>query len=91
MNNIDLIKEDLKNTVITGTEDEIVDKYYDEVHRIAEKYGYEANTCDFDWERIYNKGYQSKENWDDEYIISLEYKMKELENSMCELRIKICE
>lgn len=69
--NIELMKKELKTIAIIGTENDIVNKYYSEVCKIAEKYGYEANIHDFGEERIYNKGYKDKGNWDSEYIMAV--------------------
>lgn len=52
------LKEEIKGIEIIDTEDKILDRYYDMLHEVAEKYGFEANTTDFDYERLYPKDYE---------------------------------
>lgn len=67
--------------IVSDDEKEAEQEYYQELKRIAEKHGYEANTCDFDFERIYNRGYEDKEDWEDEYICSVEQEIEVNEKS----------
>lgn len=46
--------------------------YSEELNNILKDFNLEANILDFDFDRLYNTGYEDKENWDDEYIGSLE-------------------
>lgn len=52
------LKEEIEKIEIIGTENEVADKYYNILHELAKKYGFEANTTDFDYERLYPIGYQ---------------------------------
>lgn len=62
--------EKLKKVLIGKEFEE--NNYYDELTKIASQFGLETNTCDFDNERIYNKGYENKECWEDELVAVVE-------------------
>lgn len=63
---------DLKNIKVTGTEYGGEQKICKEIEKVCENNDVEADCFDFDFIRIYKKGYQETQNWDTEYIGSLE-------------------
>lgn len=65
--------EKLKDALIDKMFEE--EDYYDGLKSIVSKFGLEANTCDFDDERIYKKGYEEKEDWEAEEVayISIQF------------------
>jgi hypothetical protein len=83
MSDIDLMKEELKNIIVTGTKDEIIQKYYEKVHKLAKKYGCKANN-------------DNEDSWNNKDVISLEYEMEELEENnegelIYKLIVNVCE
>lgn len=46
--------------------------YNKELNNLVKEFHLEANTCDFDFDRLYHIGYEEKENWDDEYVCSIQ-------------------
>lgn len=57
--------------VLVGKEFEEED-YYKELKNLVKGFGLEVNTCDFDNERIYNTGYEEKEDWESELVACIE-------------------
>ena len=49
----------------------IEENYNKELNKLVKEFDLEANTCDFDFDRLYKIGYEKKENWDDEYVASI--------------------
>lgn len=64
--------EELKNTLIGKIFEE--ENYYQALKNIVGEFDLEVNTCDFDNERVYQKGYENKENWEDELIAHIDKK-----------------
>lgn len=50
----------------------IDENYNKELNNLVKEFDLEANTCDFDFDRLYRAGYEKKENWDDEYVCSIQ-------------------
>lgn len=46
--------------------------YAEEVSKLLQNLDVEVNTTDFDIDRIYKKGYEGSDNWDEHYICSLD-------------------
>lgn len=66
------LKNELKDIKIISMMCDLEEKIYEKINSICEKYGVEANCYDFDYSRVYKKGYDTKENWDDYYLFSVD-------------------
>lgn len=64
--------EELKDTLVGKIFEE--EDYYCGLKSIVEKFDLEVNVYDFDGERIYQKGYESKENWENELVACVDKK-----------------
>ena len=42
------------------------------LNNMLKDFNVEVNLCDFDFDRVYKAGYEAKEDWDTEYIASME-------------------
>ena len=67
------MKNKLKLALV-GQEFKLED-YSDGLNNLLKEFGIEANTWDFDFDRLYNAGYEEKEDWDAEYIGSLDIEL----------------
>ena len=65
------LKEELK-TLLVGKEFSEDDYRETVLNDMLNDFNAEVNLCDFDFDRIYKAGYECKENWDTEYIASIE-------------------
>lgn len=64
-------------------EEFVEDEYESDLNYILGQNGMELNSVDFDYDRIYNKGYLYNEDWSINFVASIEkeYFEKEIENN----------
>ena len=48
------------------------ENYTYEINALVRNLGVQVNTSSFDFDRIYNAGYGNKEDWNEDYIASIE-------------------
>ena len=65
------LKEELK-TLLVGKEFKEDDYNETLLNNMLKDFNVEVNLCDFDFDRVYKAGYEAKEDWDTEYIASME-------------------
>ena len=63
--------KNILKAVLVGKEFKEED-YNEELNSIVKDFNVEANTWDFDIDRLYNAGYEEKEDWSAEHIASIE-------------------
>ena len=65
------LKEELK-TLLVGKEFKKEDYSSTLLNNMLKDFNVEVNLWDFDFDRVYRAGYKAKEDWDIEYIASME-------------------